>query len=87
MLQLCIPRELKDFICSTNSQNSLKAVCCDGTNDTVVHDGGIIRILELSSGQSLKRVICCLHLNVFHSNIYLKYYFGKTMDPHLSQMN
>ena len=82
-----ISRELMDTICSTDSKESLKAVCCDGTNVNVGRDGGIIRILELSLGRPLQRMISCLHFNELPLKYLFENYFGKTTGPHLSQVS
>ena len=74
-------QELIDVICSSDSIESLRAVCSNGTNVNVGKDGGLIRYIELNLGRPLQRMICLFHFNELPFRHLFEFYFGKQPVP------
>ena len=86
---ITIGQELIDVINNSDSRESLRAVCSDGTNVNVGKDGGVIRYFELNVGRPLQRMICLFHfiLMNYHFDISLNSTLGKQPDPAHLVMN
>ena len=78
---ITIGQELIDVINNSDSRESLRAVCSDGTNVNVGKDGGVIRYFELNVGRPLQRMICLFHFNELPFRHLFEFYFGKTTGP------
>lgn len=58
-----VAKEIACVINETDSEESLQAVLCDGTNVNTGRNNGIIRKLELHLGKPLQWLVCMLHTN------------------------
>jgi len=58
-----VMREIASVINETDSEESLQAILCDGTNVNTGRNNGIIRKLEQHLGKPLQWLVCMLHSN------------------------
>ena len=87
-----IPKELIDIIYSSNSKETLRSICCDGTNVNIGRHGGILHIMELNLERPIQWIICMLHFNelpfrhIFRhifNNILVSYFLFTLSSDHL----
>ena len=69
------------FLTDTKSNNSLKAILCDGTPVNTGRVGGVIKLLESNLGRPLHWFICLLHLNELILRHAFHFIDGKSSGP------
>lgn len=80
-----ISKEILSLIRDSNSEETLRAVVCDGTAVNTGYNNGVIRKMEISLQKPLQWLVCLLHANELPLRKILEVVDGKTTGPRTSE--